>query len=405
MGELMRKKRVLLFSEGFGTGHTGAAYALTAGIRRLNPDIQCRVIELGKFLNPTVAPWILSAYRKTVSNHPRLVGTLYKTQYNKPLGRLTRMALHRVFYNRALQLINRLKPDLIVCTHPLPAAVIARLKRGGLDVPLFTVITDYDAHASWVHPETDRYLVSADRVKSILTARGIPQEQVKVTGIPVHPKFWEPHNRSRLRKELGLADIPSILIMGGGWGLMFGRDIMDALTARLDEVQLIFCMGSNDRMIDRMKRNPKLRHPNVQILGYRSDIDKLMEVSDLLITKPGGMTCTEAMAKGIPMLFYKAIPGQEEKNCQFFVELGLGEVLDDGAVVDRWVSMLRREYGKLQRQRQHRLSPDSNRPTRSAMYVLECLGGTAVPRTAESRPAYGPQPAAEERKEAVYVAP
>ena len=396
----MRKKRVLLFSEGFGTGHTGAAYALAEGIRLLNPDVQCRVIELGKFLNPTVAPWILSAYRKTVSSQPKLVGMMYKTQYHKSLNRLTRAALHRIFYTHAKKVIEQLKPDLIICSHPIPAAVISRLKQQGLDIPLYTLITDYDAHASWVNPEADRYLVSTSRVKSILTGRGVPPELVTVTGIPVHPKFWERSNKTQLRKEFGLADIPTVLIMGGGWGLMFGKDVMDSLTARMDEIQLVFCMGSNDKLVAKMRATPLLNHPNVKILGYTSEINKLMDASDLLITKPGGMTCTEGQAKGIPMLFYSAIPGQEEKNAQYFVELGLAEVLDS-EVVDKWFSLLLREYAGIEEQRKRRLAVERQQPHNCAATVLQFLGKTAD-EAAEPR---GARAQAARTEEAVYVTP
>lgn len=395
----MRKKRVLLFSEGFGTGHTGAAYALAEGIKLLNPDVQCRVIELGKFLNPTVAPWILSAYRKTVSSQPKLVGMMYKTQYDKSLNRLTKLALHRIFYTHASQVIEQLKPDLIICTHPIPGAVISRLKRRGLNVPLYTLITDYDAHGSWVNSEVNGYLVSTPRVKSILTGRGIAPELVTVTGIPVHPKFWERSNKTLLRKELGLSDIPTVLIMGGGWGLMFGKKIMNSLTARMGEIQLIFCMGSNDKLVAKMRANPLLQHPNVKILGYSSEINKLMDASDLLITKPGGMTCTEGQAKGIPMLFYKAIPGQEEKNCQYFVELGLAEVLD-ATVVNKWFSMLLREYAALEEQRRRRLAPDRHQPSNCATTVLEMLGKTAD----RAREAQGSRAQAR-NEEPVYLTP
>lgn len=107
-----------------------------------------------------------------------------------------------------------------------------------------------------MNAEANRYLVSTSRVKSILTGRGVPSELVTVTGIPVHPKFWESQGKTKLRKELGLADIPTALIMGGGWGLMFGKDIMNSLTARINEIQLIFCMGSNDKAIAKMQANP-----------------------------------------------------------------------------------------------------------------------------------------------------
>lgn len=373
----MRKKRVLLFSEGFGTGHTGAAYALAEGIKLLNTDVQCRVIELGKFLNPTVAPWILSAYRRTVSSQPRLVGMMYKTQYNKSLNPLTKLALHRIFYTHAATVIEQLKPDLIICTHPFPAAVVSRLKRQGLTVPLYTLITDYDAHGSWINDEVDRYLVSTSRVKAILTSRGIPAEMVTVTGIPVHPKFWERSNKTLLRKELGLSDIPTVLIMGGGWGLMFSKDVMASLTARMNEIQLVFCMGDNEKLIAKMKNNPLLQHPNIKIIGYTNEINKLMDASDLLITKPGGMTCTEGQAKGIPMLFYKAIPGQEEKNCQYFVELGLAEILSAN-VVDQWFTRLVREKATLEEQRRRRLAPDRHQPRHCAALVLEMLGKPAT---------------------------
>lgn len=272
---------------------------------------------------------------------------------------------------------------MIICTHPIPAAVISRLKQQGLDIPLYTLITDYDAHGAWVNAEANRYLVSTSRVKSILTGRGVSPELVTVTGIPVHPKFWERHSKTQLRKELGLADIPTVLIMGGGWGLMFGKDIMNSLTARMDEIQLIFCMGSNDKLVAKMKANPPLDHPNVKILGYSSEINKLMDASDLLITKPGGMTCTEGQAKGIPMLFYSAIPGQEEKNSQYFVELGLAEVLDS-EVVNKWFSMLLHEYAGLELQRKRRTSPERQQPQHCAATVLQLLGKPASQAVAES---------------------
>ncbi|QQZ63515.1 UDP-N-acetylglucosamine--LPS N-acetylglucosamine transferase [Paenibacillus sonchi] len=403
----MRKKRVLLFSEGFGTGHTGAAYALAEGLKRLSPDVQCRVIELGKFLNPTVAPWILSAYRKTVSSQPKLVGMMYKTQYHKSLNRLTKLALHRIFYTHASQVIEQLKPDLIICTHPLPAAVISRLKRQGLDVPMYTLITDYDAHGSWINDEANRYLVSTSRVKAILTGRGVSPEKVAVTGIPLHPKFWERSNKTLLRKELGLADIPTVLIMGGGWGLMFGKEVMNSLTARMDDIQLVFCMGSNEKLVAKMRANPLLNHPNVKILGYTSEINKLMDASDLLITKPGGMTCTEGQAKGIPMLFYSAIPGQEEKNCQYFVELGLAEELDSD-VVDKWFSLLLREYAGLEELRRRRIAPDRQQPSHCASTVLQLLGkpGGMSPEPRGSLAAVAAAAAAQPRnEEAVYITP
>lgn len=342
--ETMRKKRVLLLSEGFGTGHTQAAYALAMGLRQLSHNIQTRVIEMGTFLNPVIGPLILKAYRKTVAAQPKLVGKLYKSQYDKSLNRLAQFALHRIFYNQLSDVIRQLKPDCIVCSHPIPNAVVGRLKRLGLDVPLLTLITDYDAHATWTNSEVNAYLVSTSTVRNKLIARGVPASLIKVTGIPVHPNFWHPHDRKEILKQFELKDMPTVLIMGGGWGLLYGEQLVEYMTAYADRVQLILCMGSNDKAREKLLEDPKFQHPNIKVMGFTKEISKLMDVSDLLVTKPGGMTCTEGMAKGMPMLFYEPIPGQEEENAEYFIHNGFGELLTDTATIDRWFRLIQEPY-------------------------------------------------------------
>ncbi|MDR0268337.1 glycosyltransferase [Paenibacillus sp.] len=371
----MRKKRVLLLSEGFGTGHTQAAYALAAGMKKLDPDLQCRVIELGKFLNPTMGPLILSAYRKTVSSSPKLVGMLYRKQYDKSLNRLTKLALHRIFYTHTAQVIQQLKPDLIICTHPFPNAVISRLKRKGLNVSLITLITDYDVHGTWVNKEVTQYLVSTPRVKNLLLRRNVPAASIQVTGIPVHPNFWEGADKEQLVKDLGLKRMPTVLIMSGGWGVSFNKEIVNLLISWADQIQLIFCTGSNEKLLQKMKSSPAFNHPHIHLLGYTKQIDKWMDVSDLLITKPGGMTCTEGMAKGIPMLFYGVIPGQEEENSQYFVELGSAEMIHSPSVLHRWHHRLLYEYKQVESSRVNSFmsTEPEKEPFYCAQQVLELL--------------------------------
>ncbi|RKP53169.1 glycosyltransferase [Cohnella endophytica] len=340
----MRKKRVLLLSEGFGTGHTQAAYALAVGLRQLSPRIQTRVIELGTFLNPIIGPLILSAYRKTVSKQPKLVGKMYRSGYHKSLNRVTQFALHRLFYNQVSDVVRQLKPDSIVCTHPIPNAVVSRLKRLGLDVPLYTLITDYDAHATWTNPEVNTYLVSTPAVRNKLIARGVPPTSIEVTGIPVHPNFWHPHDRAEALSQFQLKDMPTVLVMGGGWGLLYGEELVEYMAGYAEKVQLILCMGNNEKAREKLLSDPRFQHPNVHVIGYTKEISKLMDVSDLLVTKPGGMTCTEGMAKGIPMLFYEPIPGQEEENAEYFVTHGFGELMTNTETIDRWFRLIQEPY-------------------------------------------------------------
>ena len=339
----MRKKRVLLFSEGFGTGHTKAAYALSVGLRQQSSDLQTRVLELGAFLHPTLAPFIFSAYRKAITSRSKLYGFVYKHQYNRSLNRFVQLVLHRLFYSQTAELIEHLKPDMIVCTHPFPNAVVSRLKRSGLSVPLCTVITDYDLHGTWISAEVNKYLVSTTEVKQKLMVHGIPETRIEVTGIPVHPNFRKRHDREQICRQFGLKNMPTVLIMGGGWGLFQNAELLYHMAGWRDHIQLIFCLGDNEKVRSQMAEDSMFRHPNVHLFGYTREVDKLMDVADLLITKPGGMTCTEGLAKGLPMLFYSPILGPEEKNCQYFTALGLGERIESAETIDRRFKQLLRQ--------------------------------------------------------------
>ncbi len=342
---MQRKKRILILSEGFGAGHTQAAHALAVSLKRMSPQVQTRVLELGSFLHPTLFSMLFSAYKKTVTSQPKLYGLMYRSQYNKQLGRLSQLALHRILYAQTAHIIRTLKPSAIVCTHPFPNAVVSRLKRSsGLDIPLCTVITDYDAHATWISSGTNRYLVSTTEVKEKLISRGVPSRTIRVTGIPVHPNFWENHDRDLIRTQFQLRGMPTVLVMGGGWGLVYQEDLIRYMLMWRDHIQFIFVLGNNRKMLMQLSEDPAFNHPNVRLLGFTREVSKLMEVSDLLITKPGGMTCTEAMSKGLPMLFHKPVPGQEEENAKFFASHGFGQYLESEKTIDYWCHRLVHEY-------------------------------------------------------------
>ncbi|GAB6988318.1 UDP-N-acetylglucosamine--LPS N-acetylglucosamine transferase [Paenibacillus pini] len=376
----MSKKRILLLSEGFGAGHTQAAYALSSHLRKLSPNIQTKVLELGSFLNPKVAPLIITAYKKTILNQPRLVGMMYRHQYKKSLNRLTTLALHRIFYTHTQNVVNQLRPDIIVCTHPIPSAVISRLKRLGVDTPLCTVITDYDAHGTWISPEVDRFLVSTPEVKYKLMQRGVHVSKIHVTGIPIHPNFWEHPGKEEIREKLHLKDLPTVLVMGGGWGMMSDEVINNFLTRWSDEIQIIFCVGSNDKILRKLEQDSRYNHPNIRLISFTREIDKLMEISDLLVTKPGGMTCTEGLAKGMPMLFHHPLPGQEEENCHYFTAMGLGEPISSLDVIIRWMNKLINEHADIKRMRQEHLDSIARyHPMQSAQVIVDMLETNKVP--------------------------
>ncbi|GIQ70244.1 UDP-N-acetylglucosamine--LPS N-acetylglucosamine transferase [Xylanibacillus composti] len=331
----MSYRRVLLLSEGFGTGHTQAAQALAVHLRAADSRVMPKVLELGSFLHPELAPLAFSFFRRTLIKRPKLYGKIYRHYYDKPLNRFAQLALHRLFYAQTAALLRDYQPDVIVSTHPFPSAVIARMKRQGWPVPLCTVITDYDAHSAWIHAETDAYLVPSKEVKEALIEKGVDPDTIEATGMPIHPSFHGQPDKALIRRQFGLRSMPTVLIMGGGWGLMGEQHLLEAALEWADQVQLVICLGNNRQALHQLRANPKLDHPNIRLLGYTDDIHQLMDVADLLITKPGGMTCSEAYAKGLPMLFCNPLPGQEEGNCAFFSSLGIAEKLDSAETLHR----------------------------------------------------------------------
>nr|WP_245339122.1 glycosyltransferase [Paenibacillus shirakamiensis] len=364
----------MLLSEGFGAGHTQAAYALSSSLRKLSPDVQTKVLELGSFLNPRVAPFIITAYKKTLSTQPRLVRMMYRSNYKKSLNRLTTLALHRIFYTQTTQLIRQIHPDVIVCTHPIPSAVIARMKRLGLDVPLCTVITDYDVHGTWISREVNCYLVSTPQVKNKLLERGVTESNIQITGIPVHPNFWERHSKEDILDQFGLKDMPTVLVMGGGWGFMKDETVNALLARYRDQIQIIFCFGSNKKSLHKMEEDSRFKHPHIHLLGFTKEIDKLMEISDLLITKPGGMTCTEGLAKGIPMLFHQPLPGQEEENSHYFTAQGWGTPITNLEIIKDWIHRLTEHYDDVQARRQEVIQQiNCYHPKQSAQAIMNLL--------------------------------
>lgn len=162
--------------------------------------------------------------------------------------------------------------------------------------------------------------------------------------------------------------------MGGGWGIIVNETLLNRLLSWKDRIQLIFVLGSNHKALAKMKKDTRFNHANIHLLGYTEEVDKLMEVSDLLLTKPGGLTCTEGLAKGMPMLFYEPIPGQEEENMRYFAEQGLGEIIRSEATIDYWFRLLSENSEWIRQTRISGMKPLKQSPLQWLEIVLKLLG-------------------------------
>jgi processive 1,2-diacylglycerol beta-glucosyltransferase len=214
---------------------------------------------------------------------------------------------------------------IIVCTYCLPAGGISELKRQGrTDVPCVVVITDHAIHSQWIHPDIDLYLVSSDHVRDGLMAHGIPPERVLSTGIPVTVASGLPPNRHALRRQYGLdPTLPTILVMVGAYNLMRGAlDVCRSMVDLPRSAQLLFVCGKDAMLRQAVEQLAQRASMPVHVFGYVSEIPALMAMSDLTVSKAGGVTTSEALAAQLPMVIVNPIPGQEEENSAFLQAVG-----------------------------------------------------------------------------------
>lgn len=319
-----KSKRVLIFSEPFGSGHTRVATAILEDIRLHYPDWDAKVYEIGKELHPMRHHWFVNSYLKLLNISPRAWGHLYHFRQYRPMLPQLETMLYQVFYTKIYTFLKENQPDLIICTHPFPSAAISCLKRRGIRIPLYTVITDYGIHGSWISSGVDRYYVPTWKSYEKLRQLNIPKEKIWVSGLPVHPCFYQQTDQAIAREQLGLKQLPTLLCMGGGFGFGLSAKLLDALLPYQDQLQILIVAGKNQDLYEELAQHPLLKNSNAHLYGFVEQVNLLMDAADLILTKPGGVTCTEAIVKGIPLLFYHPLPGQEQENLQYFVNQGYG---------------------------------------------------------------------------------
>jgi processive 1,2-diacylglycerol beta-glucosyltransferase len=318
--------RVLIATVTAGAGHLAAAAALDEAWRVLRPGDVVDQVDLGKFFSPLHRKIVSEGYLKLVNHAPELWGMMFaKTDKPKAAQALNRV---RAIFpsnsrHRFGRYVKQFRPDVVLCTHYFPLETLNHLrrKRGGPRPLAVSVVTDFEAHALWMDACVDLYCVAAEETKARLVARGAAEENVVVTGIPISAKFSARLDAKAVRKTLGLRDdLPVLLVPSGG----FGMGPVGEILAELDKVerpfQSVVVTGRNQELRRELAALDR-KHPT-RVLGFVTNMHELMAVADLIITKPGGLTSSEAMAMGKPLFILNPIPGQEAANSDFLLEHG-----------------------------------------------------------------------------------
>lgn len=328
--------KVLILSISAGQGHHQTSAALLEYLRQAGVD--CQILDEYKYISPLLSDAVEKGYLFSTRYMPKAYGTVYSLmEKGSQRGDDSRAGLvaNKLLTRRALRFIDEYRPDVIVCTHIFTAQSVTALKKRIGELPTIGIITDFTVHPFWNETEMDYYVTPTHLLDNQMKKNKIPQEKILPLGIPINPRFSQKRGKAEAKKQLGIEDKPTVLIMMGSMG--YGN--MAAQLRKLDRLdldfQVISVCGKNKHTknkIDHMSFSHRVYNN-----GYVDNVDLLMDAADLIVTKPGGLSVSESMAKGLPMLLINPIPGQEDRNMEFLLNNGLAIRISSSFPIDEAV--------------------------------------------------------------------
>jgi processive 1,2-diacylglycerol beta-glucosyltransferase len=323
-------RKILLLSVSAGAGHVRAAEALEKAFHEIGDEngnaLEVLNVDTLEYTNKLFRHLYSKAYIDLVNKMPEVPGWMYD-KLDKPWrNERRRLALDKLNTRPFVKLLRSYHPDMIVCTHFLPAEIVSWLKaKERLSSRQAIVVTDFDVHAMWLVHHYEHYFVAIDEARAYLEALGIPAAKITVSGIPIDPVFVQQKDKLEMRRKHGLApDRTTILLSAGG----FGVGSIDALVASLlhleHSAQVVAICGRNEELKRRLTKTAGRLKSNARVtvkpVGFTQEMDEFMTAADLVLGKPGGLTTSEALAKGLVFVIVNPIPGQEERNSDHLLE-------------------------------------------------------------------------------------
>jgi processive 1,2-diacylglycerol beta-glucosyltransferase len=321
-------KKVLILSASVGAGHLRAAEALEKAFRQANAAEEVKNIDVLNYTNPLFRRLYGKAYIDMVNKMPEVLGWMYDSLDKPWQNERRRLALDRLNTQPFIKFLKDYQPDIAVCTHFLPAEIISWLKaKGKINFPQAIVVTDFDVHAMWLCHHFEQYFVALEETRVHLEKLGIPAEKITVSGIPIDTIFAEHKDKAEVREKYGLEkDKLTILVSAGGFGVGKIEHLLDALSDLKTPAQILAICGRNEELKTKLEKlaAEKLNNQTVTFkpIGYTTAMDEYMSAADLIVGKPGGLTTSEALAKGLIFVVVNPIPGQEERNSDHLLEKG-----------------------------------------------------------------------------------
>ncbi|MBL8148546.1 MAG: glycosyltransferase [Blastocatellia bacterium] len=321
--------KVLVLSASAGAGHIRAAQALEKAFIEMGATKEIKHIDTLEYTNKLFRNLYSKAYIDLVNAAPELLGWLYD-HLDKPWkNERRRLAIDKLNTRPFVKMLQDYQPDFVISTHFLPAEIISWLKaKERLQTSQAIVVTDIDIHAMWLCHHYEHYFVAIEETKMHMQKLGIPEDKISVTGIPIDPVFAKVEDKFQARQQLGLRqDITTILISAGGFGVGPIEHLISSLLQLQRETQIVAICGKSQELkqkIDQIAKQLPSEHKVVlKVVGFTKEMDRYMSASDILVGKPGGLTTSEALAKGLVLVIVNPIPGQEERNSDHYLEEGV----------------------------------------------------------------------------------
>lgn len=321
--------KVLVLSASAGAGHMRAADAVERAFRLTGAAAEVKHVDTLQYTNKLFRHLYSKAYIDLVNKSPELLGWFYD-HLDKPWkNERRRLALDKLNTRPFVRMLEEYRPDITVCTHFLPAEIISWLKaKGRVGFRQAVVVTDFDVHAMWLCHHYEQYFVAMDETREHLLRLGIPAAKVTTSGIPIDPVFAEPRDKRAMRAKHGLKpDVTTVLVSAGGFGVGPVEHMLESLAGMRHPAQIVALCGRNAELKSRLaaaaKRLPPSHHVTINPVGFTTEMDEYMSAADILLGKPGGLTTSEALAKGLVFVVVNPIPGQEERNSDHLLENGV----------------------------------------------------------------------------------
>lgn len=325
-------KKIVIFYGSYGGGHLSAARSIKENISENYPDKEILMVDCIEYINKILNKLTTKAYADMSKNAQWMWKQIYYGSESGPVSKISNL-VNRVMSIKLNKLFREFKPDLIISTHPFSSQMCAILKKkGSINCKIATVMTDYAPHQQWlVHSEVvDYYFVAHQGMKEILEDNGIDENKIYVTGIPLSNRFLLHYDKEKILNDFGLEPNKTTVLFFAGGEYGFGKDrtfnILKTLIEKFEGIQIVAIAGKNAKMKERFEElvDKTASSKNVKILAYTNKVPELMSISDLVISKPGGLTTTESLASGLPIIVINPIPGQEEENAEFVENHNVG---------------------------------------------------------------------------------